>query len=47
MVREMDPSSDEHVLDVLRSFASGALFSVGKGITVLWWPRADRGRDRR
>jgi hypothetical protein len=31
----MDPGSDDHVLDVLRAFATGALLSVGTRITVL------------
>jgi hypothetical protein len=35
MVRWMEPGSDDHVLDVLRGFAGGALSSIGTRITVL------------
>jgi hypothetical protein len=31
----MDPGSDDHVLDVLRAFAGGALLSIGTRISVL------------
>lgn len=39
----MDPGSDDHVLDVLRSFANGALLSVGTAVTVLCGPARIQG----
>jgi hypothetical protein len=39
----MGLSSDDHVLDVLRSLAGGALLSVGTGITVLCGPARIEG----
>jgi len=39
----MDPERDDHVLNVLRSFASGAELSVGLGITVLCGPARIQG----
>src|SRR4051812_47342176 len=39
----MDPERDDHVLNVLRSFASGAELSVGLGITVLCGPARIEG----
>jgi hypothetical protein len=39
----MDPERDDHVLNVLRSFASGAELSVGLSITVLCGPARIQG----
>ena len=39
----MDPQRDDHVLNVLRSFASGAELSVGMRITILCGPARIQG----
>jgi uncharacterized Ntn-hydrolase superfamily protein len=39
----VEPSGDDHVLDVLRAFAGGPLLSVGIGITVLCGPARIEG----